>query len=241
MAMTLKVLVADDNLDTRTYLKQIIEDVPNVKVVSVAENGKETIRQAELFQPDVLVLDIDMPEINGVDAARALEEIQPGLSFVFVTAFPDYALDAFELYSFDYILKPFDEKRIQKTIRRLRDRISKDQAERLHQLPGIIIEVNKQKIFVHPEEIIYIESRKHKVFIKTEKVTYLTAGDLNKIEQIISPHFFFRCHKSFIVNLKKIKTINPSGRSYEIILSSGDRISLSREREKKLRKNFGIS
>lgn len=151
---------------------------------------------------DVVFLDIDMPEMNGVEAARELAEMRPGLSFVFATAYPDYTLEAFELYSFDYILKPFDEKRIRKTIRCLRNKVSEDQSLRSQQFLGFLIEVDKREIFISPEEILYIESRKHKVFIKTEKGEYLATSALNRIEQKLNLQVFFRCHKGFLVNLK---------------------------------------
>ncbi len=138
-------------------------------MVSTAGDGKETIRQVEIYQPNVVFLDIDMPEMNGVEAARELAEMRPGLYFVFATAFPDYTLEAFELYSFDYILKPFDEKRIRQTVRRLRDKVSEELSRESQQSPGILIEVEEQKIFLNPEEILYAESRRRKVLIKTEK------------------------------------------------------------------------
>ncbi|HHW39651.1 MAG TPA: response regulator transcription factor [Syntrophomonadaceae bacterium] len=238
--MSLRVLIADDDPATAAYLKKVIEEVPGVAVVSTVRDGEETIRQVEIHRPDVVFLDIDMPGMNGLDAARELAEMRPGLFFVFATAFPEYALDAFELYSFDYILKPFDETRIRRTVRRLRDKVSEELPLGLQQSPGILIEVEKQKIFINPEEILYAESRRRKVLIKTEKGEYLAAGDLNRLEQKLNPRLFFRCHKGYLVNLKRIKKIIPSGRSYDIILDSGDRVFLSREREKELRERFAL-
>lgn len=207
--------------------------------MSTTGDGKETIRQVEIHQPDVVFLDIDMPEMNGLEAARELAEIQPDTYFVFATAFPDYALEAFEFYSFDYVLKPFNEARIRRTIRRLRDKVSEDQSLKIQQFDGILIEVDKQRIFINTEELLYVESRKRKIFIKTEKSEYLVTSDLNKIEDELNPQVFFRCHKSFLVNLKKIKAIIPSGRSFDIILDSGDRVFLSREK-KELKERFSV-
>ncbi len=161
--MGLKVLIADDDPATAAYLKKVIEEVPGVAVVSTVRDGEETIRQVEIYQPDVVFLDIDMPGMNGLDAARELAEMQPGLFFVFATAFPEYALEAFELYSFDYILKPFDEARIRRTVRRLRDRFCKTQNRRKEL---ISIKSTKHKLVIHPEEILFIESRQHKILIK---------------------------------------------------------------------------
>ena len=235
--MGLRVLIADDDPATAAYLKKVIEEVPGVEVVSIAGYGEEAIRQVEIYQPDVMFLDIDMPGINGLDAARELAEMQPGLFFVFATAFPEYALEAFELYSFDYILKPFDEARIRRTVRRLRDRICKTQNRRKEL---ISIKSTKHKLVIHPEEILFIESRQHKILIKTERGEHLVPGKLCELERQLDPLIFFRCHKGYLVNLEKIREIVPSGQAYVIILHSGDRVLLSREREKALLKKLGI-
>lgn len=108
--MALEVLIADDEQYVAVYLKKIIEKVEDVKVVAIAGDGKEAVKMVEKLRPQVVCLDIDMPEMNGIAVARELAEVYPQLNFVFVTAYPDYALEAFELYSFDYILKPLDEK-----------------------------------------------------------------------------------------------------------------------------------
>lgn len=237
MAVGLRVLIADDDPATAAYLKKVIEEVPGVAVVSIAGDGEETIRQVEVYQPDVVFLDIDMPGMNGLDAARELAEMQPGLFFVFATAFPEYALEAFELYSFDYILKPFDEARIRRTVRRLRDRICKPQ----NRHKGVIlIKSDKHKLVIHPEEILFIESRWHKTLIKTERGEHLVPGKLGELERQLDPLVFFRCHKGYLVNLEKIREIIPSGQAYVIILHSGDRVLLSRGREKDLLKRLGM-
>jgi DNA-binding LytR/AlgR family response regulator len=233
----LKVLIADDDPATAAYLKKVIEEVPGVEVVSIAGDGKETIRQVEIYRPDVVFLDIDMPGMNGVEAARELAEMRPGLYFVFATAYPDYTLEAFELYSFDYILKPFDEKRIRKTIRRLRDKVRKNQTQHKE---VILIKSDKHKLVIHPEEILFIESRQHKILIKTERGEHLVPGRLGELERQLDPLLFFRCHKGYLVNLEKIREIIPSGQTYVIILHSGDRVLLSREREKDLLKRLGM-
>ncbi|MGB4505461.1 MAG: LytTR family DNA-binding domain-containing protein [Syntrophaceticus sp.] len=234
--MVLEVLIADDDPAAAAYLKNIIEEVPEVEVVSIAGDGKETIRQVEIYQPDVLFLDIDMPEMNGLDVARELAKSQPRLYFVFATAFPDYALDAFEFYSFDYILKPFNEARIRRTTRSLRDKICNPQNRRAD---FILIKSDKQKLLIHQEDILYIESRLRKVFIKTKQEEHFVPGRLCDLEQQLDPRVFFRCHKGYIVNLNEIRKIVPSGQTYNIVMNSGDKILLSRKQEKVLLKRFG--
>ncbi len=234
--MELRILIVDDEGITGRLLKSIIEEVPDVKVVAVATSAREALQQAELQKPQVVFLDIDMPEMNGIELAGLMRERQQDLYIVFATAHPDYALQAFELYSFDYILKPFNESRIRKTVRKLKEKINTQNKPGVGGDTIISLEYNGRKVFLKPTEIFYLESRKpKKIFIKTAKHDYLIRGDLNTLAQKLEQQDFFRCHRAFLVNLKQIKEIIPSGHTYEIILYSNDRVLLSRQHEKTLR------
>lgn len=176
-----------------------------------------------------------------VEVVKELIDIQPDINLVFVTAYPDYALEAFELYSFDYILKPLDEKRVKKTVRKLKEKVFREQSGSYSSAPSLLIEVEGRSVFINSNEIIFIESRQHKIFIKTVKGEYLTLGDLHALEEKLNPQIFFRCHKGYIVNLMKLKEVVSVGRTFEIIMQSGDKVLLSREKEKALRDKFKIS
>lgn len=234
--MVLKVLIADDDPIIASFLKKVIEEVPNVRVIGVVNNGKEAVRLVDIHRPQAVFLDIDMPETNGIEAARQMAEIDRDIKFVFVTAHPDFALDAFELYSFDYIMKPFKENRVKTTVRKLKEKIFLEQSAKSKQ--GLMIEVDGKKVFFDPAEIVFVESRKHKLLFKTVNGQYLTSGDLSSLEERLGLYDFFRCHKGYLVNLKQLKEVVAVGRSFEIILRSGDKVLLSREKEKILRDYF---
>lgn len=237
--MILKVLIADDDCSIGSYLKKVIEEVPDVSVVDVVDNGKDAVRQVEILKPHAVFLDIDMPEMNGIEAARELAEVEPELSFVFVTAFPDYALEAFELYSVDYVLKPFDEKRIKKTVRKLKDKLVNEQ-NNFPQSNKILIDVDGRTLFIELDEILYVESHAPSLTIKTiNNEEYTVIGSLQAVESRLSQDFF-RCHKGYIVNLKYVKQILPTGRTYQVLLDNGDKVSLSRDREKIILERYGI-
>jgi len=240
--MELRILVVDDEPVTGYYLQNIIEEVPDTRVVNVAISAREALKQTELHEPQVVFLDIDMPEMNGLELAKLLLERQKSIHIVFATAHPDYALQAFEIYSFDYILKPFDTERIKKTVRKLKEKMNPQILPALSANTTLRLEYNGRKVFLKSADILYIESRQPKrIFIKTIKSTYLIRGDLNTLEQNLKQQGFFRCHRAYLVNLKQIKEIIPSGHTFEIILYSGDKVLLSRKHEKVLRERSNKS
>lgn len=236
--MALKILIADDDPAIAGYLKTIIEDVPDAVVVAIAVNGAEAVTKFERNKPNVVILDVDMPEMNGIEAARALSERYNGIYFVFVTAHTNYVFDAYELYSFDYILKPIDEKRVHKTIKKLKEKVHADKVAGCVSKRSIAIQVEGRRVFINPNDIVFIESIKPKVLIKTIKDQYVIGGELHTFEEYLNPRDFFRCHKGYIVNLKYIREVVPSGRTFQILLHSGDKILLSREKEKDLREKI---
>jgi len=237
----MKILIVDDEPATGHYLKGIIQQVPGVEEVYLATSGKEALCQAEAILPNVIFLDIEMPEMNGLEVAHILAKKNVDIFFVFATAYPDYAIQAFKLYSFDYILKPFNPERIKKTVIKLRDRLYQSSSF-ITQTSTIKIEIGKQKVLLKPEEILYIESCKmKKVSIKTLKIDYMINRKLYDMEKEMEQYGFFRCHRTYLVNLKHIKEITPTGRSFQILLSSGDIILLSRQHERLLREKIGKS
>ena len=235
--MTLRVLIVDDEPAIGLYLKTIIEEVPGIIVGDVAASGKEALLKATVNLPQVVFLDIDMPDMNGLELARALGEMNEDICLVFATAYPDYALQAFELYSFDYILKPYNEKRIKKTLIKLLGK-AKPYAKPLKAENNITVKTQNENICLNPSEILYIESHKPNIIIKTLTETYITRGNMETFQTMLQPFDFYRCHRSYIINSKYIKETIPSGRTFQIVLTSGETILLSRHRERVLRESL---
>lgn len=222
----IKVLVVDDVLAAGLFLKSILERVPGVEVAEVITDPLDVARQVDLHKAQVIFLDIDMPGLNGLDLARQLREKDEDLSLIFATAHSEYALEAFELYSYDYILKPFNEERIVKTMQRIKSRF--DQSGLLEEEP-IMFETEGQRILLKPKEITYIESLDHKIKVKTQHYHDLMIyKDLRSLEERLTSRGFFRCHRSYLVNTSYIKMIDRIRYSYDIVLNSGERIPLSR-------------
>jgi len=225
----MRVLIVDDEPVTGFLLASIIKEIPGV-TTDVATSAKEALEKAAINEYQAVFLDIDMPGMNGLELAHILVKIYENLSLVFATAHPGYALEAFELYSVDYILKPYDAERIKKTVRRLAEKTGKSQPE-----AAIPIKTKEHMLFLKPGHILYVETRGNENIIMTSHRNYVTREDIHNLDVRLQPYNFFRCHRSYLVNLKHIKEIIHSGRTYQIILDSEDKIPLSRKYERVLR------
>ncbi|NLT20875.1 MAG: response regulator transcription factor [Syntrophomonadaceae bacterium] len=227
--MIVKVLVVDDEPVTGLFLKSILEQVPGVEIAEVITNSLEVAGKVDEHEARVVFLDIDMPELNGLELARSLRYKDESLCLVFATAHVDYALEAFELYSFDYILKPFNEERIKKTMQKIREGLINNE-DRNDDL--IIIQEEERQIVIRADEIIYVESLNHKVRIVTGSYNEIIIHEnVQSLEKSLSLNsIFFRCHHSFLVNTDYVKMIVRIGRSYDLLLTTGERIPLSRRR-----------
>jgi len=236
--MDMKVLIVDDEATTGLYLQTIIEQVPGVKVAAVCASGREALAMAATHHPQVVFLDVDMPEMNGLELALALTEKYEDIYFVFATAYPDYALQAFELYAYDYILKPFHEERIKKTLRKLQYIIQKPSSPKSDSEMTIWVENGKERICLCPSDIVYIESNNHRTVIKTADHSYLTWHNINQLKNRLEPCGFYQCHRSYLVNLKHVKEIIQTGRTFQVALQSGEKIPLSRQQERDFSKKI---
>lgn len=227
--LAVKVLVVDDEPAAGWFLKSILEQVPGVVVAEVITNSLEVAGKVDEYEARVLFLDIDMPELNGLELARSLRDKDDSLYLVFATAHVDYALEAFELYSFDYILKPYNEERIKKTMQKIREGLINNDSQ---EDDLIIIPEEGRHIVLKPREITFVESLNHKVRIVTDSNNEVIINeDIQSFERRLNiKDGFFRCHRSFIVNTGYLKMIVRFGRSYDLLLTTGERIPLSRRK-----------
>jgi two-component system LytT family response regulator len=255
----LSVVIVDDESVARARLRRLLSDEPDMEVVAECANGRDAVNTILERSPDLVFLDIEMPELSGFEVLRALpEETTP--AFVFVTAFNSYALDAFAVDALDYLLKPFDAERFQVTVRRARERlaqrggqqellsaireISETQREiraavtqlpegaaapRANYLERIAVKTDGRVFFVRVEEIDFMESAANYVKLHAGSDTHLIRERLGDLAARLDPSRFTRIHRSTIVNLDKIKEIQPwfSGDAL-VILRGGQKLRLSR-------------
>jgi two-component system, LytTR family, response regulator len=258
----ISVLIVDDESAARARLRRLVSDVPQLEIVGECEDGKQAVAAIRELEPQLVFLDIEMPELNGLEVINAIPAHRRS-HFVFVTAFNSYALEAFEVDALDYLLKPFDAERFQVTVRRAVDRIrNRDEQEELigvirelsqtqrdihaaviGQLPEaqataairgpylerIAVKKDGRVYFVRVDDIDFVESAANYVKIHALNETHLIREKLGDLAARLDPRRFARIHRTSIVNLDRIKEIQPwfSGDGL-VILRGGQRLRLSR-------------
>jgi two-component system LytT family response regulator/two-component system response regulator LytT len=250
-------MVVDDEQLARDELCFQLERFPEVQVVAQAGNGLEALAAADRHEPELVFLDIQMPGLSGFEVARRLltrEEEAP--AFVFVTAFDQHAIEAFEINAVDYLLKPVDATRLEQALVRVRRRLSQDrpgsppvndQLERIVKMIAgrqvrrdqVAVKVGDRMLLIQADEIVYASLADESINIVTSQVTgtsnYRT---LDELQTRLDPEIFWRVHRSHLVNINKIKEIVPwFSRNYILRMkdAKGTEIPVSRAQTKRLR------
>lgn len=211
----IRVLVADDEIPARGELKYELATIPGVQIVGECKNGKEVLDFLNVHpNVDILFLDIEMPFMNGLECGKEIQRRDYPVKIVFATGYSQFAVQAFDLEAFDYILKPYDEKRIQRTIKRYADSL---ELRENHRSPGEIINTSQRISLQTKDKTVMISPAQEIIIISTEKsdrsLFYTTSGiiesrmALRDAEQLLAPHGFFRTHKGYIVNLAMIQEL----------------------------------
>ena len=265
---TLRIVIADDELLARQRLEDLLRDEENVEIVGRAHNGEAAIRMIRELEPDLLFLDVQMPGKTGLDVVR---EIGPDdmPATIFVTAYDQYALKAFDAAAIDYLVKPFDDERFEQAFRRARRMIELEKIDRLSsELRALLGGAGRSGAANAPAgassrsdylERIAVEMRGQVRVVPVKQVEYITAsgpyaelhvGDkryvirerMQTLEDRLDPSKFFRIHRSAIVRLDLIETLirNPGG-DYAVQLKGGVRLKVSRNRFEELEQRMGIS
>lgn len=234
--MAIKVLIVDDEAPARGELRFILETLDSKLILSEARNGGEALTLIEQTPPDVIFLDINMPALNGLSMASLLGNLPEPPLIVFATAYHDHAVKAFELEAFDYIVKPFDERRLAKTLARIEKSLSERSAKAPVPQPVTIAKLwleqdNENRILVDYADIYWCEASDKKVYAHTRSGKYAVRYTLKELETLLNGYDFARVHKSHLVNLNHVKEVVPwfSG-NYLVRLSDNAQTELSMSR-----------
>jgi two-component system LytT family response regulator len=250
----IRVLVADDEPLARERLRTLLSGEDWLELVAECQDGMQAIEAIPRLQPDLVFLDVQMPGATGFDVISRVGPARMPL-VVFVTAFDRYALRAFDVHALDYLLKPFDRERFQQAIARARQQLERrssgDFERRLlelvqdlkpatNRMERFVIKAGGRVFFVRADEIDWIEAAGNYVKLHVGTDAHLFRETMNALEAQLDPDVFFRIHRSHIVNIERVKELQPwFNGEYVVFLRSGTRLTLSRGYREKLQDRIG--
>ena len=243
----LRAIIADDEGLARQKLRILLDVEGQVFVVAECRDGKEAIAAVRVHRPDLLLLDIQMPDLDGF---QVLSEISPSEMpvVIFTSAYDQYAIRAFQAHALDYLLKPFDQERLHQALERARSELRKSTnreitqriLELLSQVKGakvpaseddsrLVIKTKGRIVFLNVDDLDWVEAAANYVRLNANGETYLFRETISRISERLNPNRFIRIHRSIIVNVRKIKELMPvNSGEYVVILKSGKELSCSR-------------
>jgi len=233
----MKIAIIDDEKPARSELRFLINEVMPDSIIQEFSSGEEVLEIVEKETYDLFCIDISLGDINGITLGKTIKKISPKSEIVFATAYNNYGDKAFEIEAMYYLLKPFSENKVKQMLDRYKlNQKKKDEENVLYKIP---ICVDKSFIMVDIDDIVYIECENRACIIYTKNQTYKDSNTLNFFEQKLANNFFFRIHKSFLINLKYISEIHPwFNNTYCVKLSQFKSVSIpvSRNKIKDLKK-----
>jgi len=249
--MKIRTLIVDDEGPARARICQLLKNESDFEVVGECANGRQAVGAIQKQRPDLLFLDVQMPRLSGFEVCAAITDVPMPL-VIFVTAYDQYALQAFEVHAIDYLLKPFDRERFQKSLRHAREQLRRGETglseQRLAALlenlrpnasrpDRLAVKANGRVVFVRVEEIDWIEADGNYVHLRIGNITHQLRETLGGLETQLSSERFMRISRSVIVNLDRIKELQAMFYGdYAVILHNGARLTLSRNFRDRLEK-----
>ncbi len=238
----LNAMIVDDEAPARSELRYLLEETGRVDGIVEAASAREAVERLMEGRPDVLFMDISMPKTTGMQLAEALHRLKNPPAVVFVTAYSEYALNAFEVDAVDYLMKPVETERLEKALDKVQARVKPQSATRTS-VERIPVEKSGRKVLVPIDQIRYIEAKDDYSCIYTDTDRYLSTISLAQLENKLSPHGFFRVHRGYIVNLEyveDVETVASGILQLGINGIEGKKISVSRRRVVQLKRALGI-
>lgn len=238
-----KVLLVDDEPGIRLLLNKIISKADDFEVVGECDTMTEAIKLFTTFKPDVVFLDIQLKGTSGLECAKIISDLNPKTKIIFATAHAGYRSEAFEVYAFDYLVKPFNVERVNQTLERIKmlhlkgenqEGILKGTSDGMDKivkyekgLAKLLVKGKESMSFIDIKEIILVQRENSNTVIYTKQDAFSTSASLGDIEAKLDPDQFIRSHKSYIINISQIVKIEPYGRwTYIVKFKDIDRDAL---------------
>jgi two-component system LytT family response regulator len=257
----IRAIIADDEKPARRRLRELLEKQPDIAVVAECSNGAEAALQIRALQPDLLLLDVQMPGLDGFGVIGEVGAAHMPAT-IFVTAYDQYALKAFEVSALDYLLKPFSDERFERSLERVLSFVRTRRGDELsHRIISLLDQIQPKQLqntappldrlmikdggrvlFLRVEEIDWIEAAGVYVQVHTAGKTWLHRISLSELEAKLDARQFIRIHRSTIVNLQKVKELRPhSHGDFLLALRDGTELKLSRSYRQKVEACLGQS
>jgi two-component system LytT family response regulator len=248
--VSIRALIVDDEPLARERIRMLLDQEHDVEIVGECGNGTDALRGIEKLALDLVFLDVQMPELTGFEVLDRLDAARMPV-IVFVTAYDQYALKAFEVCALDYLLKPFDRERFGRALGRARAELERRKSGQVNeQVLKLLAELNQSKqyveklivraggrvLFLRTDEVDWIEAAGNYVRLHAGKQDYLYRETMTKLEAQLNPERFARIHRSTIVNVERIKELQPWFRGdYQVVLREGQKLTLSRSYRSRLK------
>ena len=238
MQQQINAIIVDDEGHAREALRTMLREYAQINIVAECENGIDAIREINALHPQLLFLDIHMPKLDGFDVIELLGDDAP--LTVFVTAYDEYAVRAFDNNALDYLLKPLDPRRLQKTVERVEQRLVtaettvpakliRDRRQTLGPLQRLLVRDGGEVHIIPADEILYVEAADDYVAIQTADKTHIKQDRLQNLEKLLDPKIFCRTHRSCLLNLNYLSGIESETKDSKIaIMKNGSRLPISR-------------
>ena len=250
----LRTLIVDDEPLARERLASLLSAEQDIEVVRQCRDGEEAVTAIQQLTPDLVFLDVQMPALNGFEVIEAVGAERMPL-VIFVTAYDQHALRAFQVRALDYLLKPFDRDRFKEALQRARQHVQRDETGDLgRRLLALVKDLRRDQpktdrlvvksggrlFFLRTDEIDWIEASGNYVRLHVGSASHLLRETMNSIEGRLDPEKFFRIHRSRIVNMERIQEMQPwLNGEYAVVLRNGTRLTLSRGYREKLQERLG--
>ena len=235
----IQALVVDDESLARRNLTVLLRRDPDIGSVAECGSGLEAIEEIRKSKPDLVFLDVQMPECGGFDVLELLGSDLPP-TIIFVTAYDQYALRAFEAGALDYLLKPFDDARFGRALNRAKEKLAHYLPPQPRAAERLVVRSQGQVLFLSVEDIDWIEAAGYYACLHVGTDTHILRRSLSELEQDLGDEKFIRIHRSIVVNLDRIRSLElQTSGEYEVVLKSKLRLRLSRRYRKRLQDRMG--
>ena len=236
----LKAIIVDDEAPARSELKFLLDELGQTEVTAEAASVREAIEKLKEYPCDVMFLDINMPEASGLQLAEALQHLKFPPAVVFVTAYSEFAIDAFKVNAIDYLVKPVEYERLGQALSRVREHVSLH--AKVQKLERIPVEKAGKKILIGIDSIRYVVARDDYAYLQTDTDRYFSTVSLAQLEKRLDGHGFFRVHRGYLVNLSMVTEVESVAGGTLLLTLDGceEQVPVSRRRVSALKKALGL-